>query len=277
MRRQRSPWFRLFRHLTLGAGALLMVLPFVLMISISLKPPGEIFAPEFRLIPDQWHVIQNYREAFAKQPLGRYLFNGLIVTACIFAAQALVALPCAYALAKLRWRGRETTFLFVLLALLVPPQVPAIPLYIGLWKLGLLDSYAALILPSTISVFGIFLMRQFFRTVPDDLISAARLDGLGEFAIVWRIMLPTALPALVAFGLLSLVWNWNEFFWPLLVVQTQTLATPPLGVVYFANAEAGTNYGPLMAAATVITLPLALAFLLAQRWFIDGVTMTSVK
>jgi multiple sugar transport system permease protein len=261
----------------LGAGALLMVLPFVLMISISLKPPGEIFAPEFRLIPDQWHVIQNYREAFAKQPLGRYLFNGLIVTACIFAAQALVALPCAYALAKLRWRGRETTFLFVLLALLVPPQVPAIPLYIGLWKLGLLDSYAALILPSTISVFGIFLMRQFFRTVPDDLISAARLDGLGEFAIVWRIMLPTALPALVAFGLLSLVWNWNEFFWPLLVVQTQTLATPPLGVVYFANAEAGTNYGPLMAAATVITLPLALAFLLAQRWFIDGVTMTSVK
>ena len=254
-----------------------MVLPFVLMISISLKPPGEIFAPEFRLLPDQWHVIQNYREAFAKQPLGRYLVNGLIVTACIFAAQALVALPCAYALAKLRWRGRETTFLFVLLALLVPPQVPAIPLYIGLWKLGLLDSYAALILPSTISVFGIFLMRQFFRTVPDDLISAARLDGLGEFAIVWRIMLPTALPALVAFGLLSLVWNWNEFFWPLLVVQTQTLATPPLGVVFFANAEAGTNYGPLMAAATVITLPLALAFLLAQRWFIDGVTMTSVK
>lgn len=277
MRRPRSPWFRLFRHLALGAGALLMVLPFVLMISISLKPPGEIFAPEFRLLPDQWHVIQNYREAFAKQPLGRYLVNGLIVTACIFAAQALVALPCAYALAKLRWRGRETTFLFVLLALLVPPQVPAIPLYIGLWKLGLLDSYAALILPSTISVFGIFLMRQFFRTVPDDLISAARLDGLGEFAIVWRIMLPTALPALVAFGLLSLVWNWNEFFWPLLVVQTQTLATPPLGVVFFANAEAGTNYGPLMAAATVITLPLALAFLLAQRWFIDGVTMTSVK
>ena len=277
MRRPRSPWFRLFRHLVLGAGALLMVLPFVLMISISLKPPGEIFAPEFRLLPDQWHVIQNYREAFAKQPLGRYLVNGLIVTACIFAAQALVALPCAYALAKLRWRGRETTFLFVLLALLVPPQVPAIPLYIGLWKLGLLDSYAALILPSTISVFGIFLMRQFFRTVPDDLISAARLDGLGEFAIVWRIMLPTALPALVAFGLVSLVWNWNEFFWPLLVVQTQTLATPPLGVVFFANAEAGTNYGPLMAAATVITLPLALAFLLAQRWFIDGVTMTSVK
>jgi multiple sugar transport system permease protein len=114
-------------------------------------------------------------------------------------------------------------------------------------------------------------------TVPDDLINAARLDGLGEFSIAWRIMMPTAMPALVSFGLLSLVWNWNDFFWPLLVVQTETLATPPLGVVYFSNAEAGTNYGPLMAAATVITAPLVIAFLVAQRWFIDGVTMTAVK
>ena len=275
--RQRSIAWPLLRHLLLGSGALLMLLPFALMLSISLKPAGEIFAPEFRWLPEQWHALENYRLAFAKQPLGRFLLNGVIVTACIFAAQALVALPCAYALAKLRWRGRETSFLFVLLGLLVPPQVPAIPLYIGLWKLGLLDSYAALILPSTISVFGIFLMRQFFRTVPDELLHAARLDGLSELAIVWRVMLPTAMPALVAFGLLSLVWNWTDFFWPLLVIQTDTLATPPLGVAFFANAEAGTNYGPLMAAATVITAPLALAFLLAQRWFIDGVTMTAVK
>jgi len=274
---RRSIGFSVFRHLVLGSAALLAVLPFVLMISISLKPPAEVFAPEFRLLPQQWHAWENYAEAFARQPLGRFLANGLLVTLSIFTAQALVALPCAYALAKLRWRGREATFVFVLLALLVPPQVPAIPLYIGLWQLGLLDTYAALILPSTISVFGIFLMRQFFRTVPDDLISAARLDGLGEFAIVWRIMLPTALPALIAFGLLSLVWNWNDFFWPLLVIQTETLATPPLGVVFFNNAEAGTNYGPLMAAATVITAPLVIAFLLAQRWFIDGVTMTAVK
>ena len=275
--RRSSMLFRCLRHVLLASGALLMVAPFVLMVSISLKSPGEIFAPEFRLLPEHWHAVENYRQAFSRQPLGRFLLNGLFVTACIFAAQALFALPCAYALAKLRWRGRETSFLFVLLALLVPPQVPAIPLYIGLWKLGLLDSYAALILPSTISVFGIFLMRQFFQTVPDDLINAARLDGLGEFAIVWRIMLPTALPALVAFGLLSLVWNWNDFFLPLLVIQTDTLATPPLGVVFFSNAEAGTNYGPLMAAATVITAPLVIAFLVAQRWFIDGVTMTAVK
>jgi multiple sugar transport system permease protein len=269
--------FAAFRHLVLMAGAVLMLAPFVIMLSISLKPPGEIYAPDFSLLPKTWYAIENYSYAFAKQPLARYILNGVIVTAAIFFFQALFALPCAYALAKLRWRGRDTAFLFVLAGLLVPPQVPAIPLYILLWKLGILDTYAAIILPSTISVFGIFLMRQFFRTVPDDLIHAARLDGLSELAIVWRIMLPTALPALTAFGILSLVWNWNDFFWPLLVVQSEHLATPPLGVVFFANAEAGTNWGALMAAATAITAPLVIAFLVAQRWFIDGVTMSAVK
>lgn len=269
--------FALFRHAALLAAASLTLGPFVLMVSISLKPPGEIFAPEFSLLPQTWYAWENYSMAFGKQPLLRFILNGFLVTFCIFAAQALFALPCAYALAKLTWRGRNAVFLFVLLGLLVPPQVPAIPLYILLWKLGILNTYAAIILPSTISVFGIFLMRQFFMTVPNSLIHAARLDGVGEFGIVWRIMLPTAMPALVAFGLLSLVWNWNEFFWPLLVVQSEHLATPPLGVVFFANAEAGTNYGPLMAAATAITAPLVIAFLLAQRWFIEGVTMTAVK
>lgn len=265
------------RHVVLMAGAVLMLAPFVLMVSVSLKPPGEIFAPQFSLLPQSWYAFENYSQAFSKQPLARFILNGFIVTGAIFLAQVLFAVPCAYALAKLRWRGREAVFLLVLAGLLVPPQVPAIPLYILLWKLGILNTYAAIILPSTISVFGIFLMRQFFRTVPDDLLHAARLDGLSELAIVWRIMLPTAVPAIVAFGMLSLVWNWNEFFWPLLVIQDERLATPPLGVVFFANAEAGTNYGALMAAATAITAPLVIAFLVAQRWFIDGVTMTAVK
>lgn len=265
------------RHALLIVGAAIMLLPFVIMISLSFKPPGEIFSPQFRLLPEQWYAAQNYTEAFTRVPLARFLMNGFLVTGCIFLAQAVTALPMAYALAKLRWRGRDTAFALVLLALLIPPQVPAIPLYIALWQLDLLNTYAAIILPSTISVFGIFLMRQFFRTVPDDLIAAARMDGLGEFAIVWRIMLPTALPALAAFGCLSLIWNWNEYFWPLIAVQDEALMTPPLGIAFFSNAEAGTNWGPLMAAATVTTAPLAIAFLLASRAFVRGVTMSGVK
>jgi multiple sugar transport system permease protein len=265
------------RHAVLLAGAALMLAPFVIMLAISAKPPGEVFAPSFRLLPDQWFIAENYAAAFTKVPLARFLLNGFFVGFCIFAVQAITALPMAYALAKLRWGGREASFAMVLAALLVPPQVPAIPLYIAFWQASLLDTYAAIILPSTISVFGIFLMRQFFRTVPDDLIAAARLDGMGEFAICWRIMLPTALPALAAFGCLSFIWNWNEFFWPFIAIQSEHLATPPLGIAFFSNAEAGTNWGPLMAAATVVTAPLAVAFLLAQRAFMRGVTMTGIK
>jgi multiple sugar transport system permease protein len=267
----------LLRHAVLLLGAGLMLAPFVVMVAISLKPPGEVFAPVFTLLPHQWHAWENYREAFTRVPLARFLLNGVIVTLSIFAAQALTALPMAYALAKMRWAGRGTAFALVMLALLIPPQVPAIPLYIALWQLDLLDTYAAIILPSCISVFGIFLMRQFFRTVPDDLIAAARMDGMGEFTIVWRIMLPTAYPALAAFACLSFIWNWNEFFWPFIAIQSEHLATPPLGIAFFSNAEAGTNWGPLMAAATIVTLPLALAFLLAQRAFVQGVTMTGIK
>jgi multiple sugar transport system permease protein len=267
----------LIRHTLLILGAGIMLAPFVLMISISLKPPGEVFAPQFTLLPQQWYAIENYTAAFTRVPLARFILNGFLVTFCIFAMQALTALPMAYALAKLRFAGRETCFTLVVLALLIPPQVPAIPLYIAMWQLDLLNTYAGIILPSTISVFGIFMMRQFFRTVPNDLIAAARMDGLGEFAIVWRIMLPTAMPALTAFACLSFIWNWNEFFWPFLVVQDEALMTPPLGIAFFSNAEAGTSFGPLMAAATAVTAPLVLAFLLAQRAFVEGVTMTGIK
>jgi len=267
----------LARHAVLLAGAVLMLAPFVVMVSVSLKPPGEVFAPGFQLLPGTWHAIENYREAFTRVPLARFLLNGVIVTTAILACQLAFALPMAYALAKLRFRGRGMLFALVLLGLLVPPQVPAIPLYIAMWQAGLIDTYAGIILPSTISVFGIFMMRQFFKAVPDDLIHAARLDGLSELAIVWRIMLPTAMPAIAAFAVLSIVWNWNEFFWPLIVVQSEHLATPPLGIVFFDNAEAGTNYGPLMAGATAITLPLVIAFLVASRHFVQGFTMTGVK
>ncbi|MGK7870842.1 carbohydrate ABC transporter permease [Falsiroseomonas sp. E2-1-a20] len=265
------------RHAILLAGAAIMLAPFIVMVAISLKPPGEVFAPVFTLLPERWYAFENYREAFTRVPLARFLLNGFLATFLIFTAQLLTALPMAYALAKLRWRGRETSFALVLLALLIPPQVPAIPLYIAMWQLDLLNTFAAIILPSTVSVFGIFMMRQFFRTVPDDLIAAARMDGLSELAIVWRIMLPTALPAVAAFGCLSFIWNWNEFFWPYIAVQQEHLMTPPLGIAFFSNAEAGTAFGPLMAAATVVTAPLVLAFLLAQRAFVQGVTMTGVK
>jgi multiple sugar transport system permease protein len=267
----------LARHAVLIVTSALVVLPFVWMVSLSLKPPDEVFSSAWRLWPSTFYGVENYRAALSAVPLVRYLVNGVLVCAAIFTLQVLINLPCAYALAKLRFRGRDTLFGAVLVGLLIPPQVLAIPLFVLFYAVGIVDTYAALIVPWTVSVFGIFLMRQFFRTVPDELIHAARLDGLSELAIVWRVMLPVARPALVAFGIFSVVAHWNDLFWPLIVVQSEHIATPPLGALHFVNDEAGSNYGPLMAGTVLITLPLILVFLLAQRRFVDGITMTGMK
>jgi multiple sugar transport system permease protein len=210
-------------------------------------------------------------------PLLHFLLNGVIVTTAIFALQVIVNVPAAYALAKLRFRGRTTLFGAVLVCLLIPYQATALPIYILFYWFGLLNTYAALVLPFTISVFGIFLMRQFFLGVPDDLIDAARIDGMSEYGIVWSVMAPAAIPALVAFGIFSVVAHWNDYFWPLIAVGDHSLYTPPLGIAFLKLNGEGTAYGPLMAAATIVIAPLVLAFLLAQRRFVEGITFTGLK
>jgi len=269
--------FRIFRHLVLMSGALLFLAPFIWMVLTSLKPADEIFAREITLLPHKLALVENYTLALTKVPLLHYLWNGVLVCASILALQIAVALPAAYAFAKLDFRGKTWLWRLVLLALMIPHQATAIPIYIMLHYLGLLNTMSALIVPFTISAFGIFLMRQFFRTVPDDLIHAARLDGMSELELVWRVMLPTAIPALFAFSIFSVVWHWNDYFWPLLVISSPELATPPLGTIFFRNEEAGVNYGPLMAGTVLITAPLVLFFIGAQKRFIEGVTLTGVK
>lgn len=265
------------RHALLLALAAFTLLPFAWMLSTASKPETEVYSDVLHWLPQQFALLDNLRTAFAKAPILRLLLNGLVVTASIFVLQLLVALPAAYALAKLDFRGREWLMAAVLLGLLVPQHAVAVPVFLLLHTLGLLDSYAALIAPWTLSVFGIFLLRQFFKTVPNDLIDAARIDGLSELAIVWRVMLPTAWPAVTALGIFSVVAHWNDYFWPLIVINSPELLTPPLGVAQFRNQEAGTNYGALMAAALVVITPLVAAFLLAQRRFIEGITLTGMK
>ena len=268
---------RVVRHVALISGAVVMLAPFAWMVLTSFKTQGDIFSPTLTILPQRWAAVDNYAAALTRVPLAHFLLNGVVVTASIFLFQLLVNLPAAYALAKLRFRGRTVIVGLVLACLMIPYHTIAIPIYLMLYKVGLLDTYAALILPFIISVFGIFLMRQFFMTVPDDLIDAARIDGIGEFAIVWRVMMPTALPAVTAFGIFSVVAHWNDYFWPLIAVGTQALYTPPLGIVFFRLNDQGTEYGPLMAAATIVIAPLVLAFLVAQRRFIEGITFTGMK
>jgi multiple sugar transport system permease protein len=276
-------WQRVFRPAALGRHAVLVLtgalvlIPFVWMVSLSLKPPAEIFSGSFSLFPQQWYAIENYVTALTTAHLPRFLLNGVIVCASILVLQILICAPAAYALAKLEFPGRDLLFGLVLVGLLLPHQVLALPLFILCYELGILNSYAALILPFIVSPFGIFLFRQFFKSIPDDIIHAARLDGLSELAIVWRIMLPMALPAVVAFSIFSVVAHWNDLFWPSIVIKSQALMPPSLGVTAFRSTEAASDYGPLMAGAVLVVLPLLVAFALAQRWFIEGLTSSSLK
>ena len=297
--KQRTKWgTEAGKHIVLIVGTLVVILPFYLMLSFSFKSPSEIqsisggFFGTQEMMTDHrclkagrsevectmLPIVYNYRAAFEEAPLLRYLLNGVIVTLSIFAIQVLIALPCAYALAKLKFWGRDVVFGLVIFCLLIPVHAIALPLYLMLAKFGLTNTFAALVIPWTISVFGIFLMRQFFKTVPDDLINAARMDGMSEFSIVWKVMLPTAIPALLAFAIFSVVAHWNDYYWPRVVITgDQDLMTPPLGLRMFKSDMDGNEYGPMMAAATVIVAPLVVAFLLAQRRFIEGITLTGMK
>ncbi|MBP2236159.1 multiple sugar transport system permease protein [Sinorhizobium kostiense] len=272
-----APPSAILRHAVLLITGALILIPFVWMVSLSIKPPGEIFRASFSFWPAQFYGVENYNKALTSSPLPRYMLNGLFVCATILSLQVAVCAPAAYALAKLNFPGRNLLFALVLIALLLPHEVLALPLFILGYKVGILNTYAALIFPYVVSPFGIFLFRQFFKTIPDDVVHAAKLDGFSELAIVWRIMVPMALPAIIAFGIFSVVSHWNSLFWPLIAVRDQDLMPPPLGIMAFKNEEAGNDYGPLMAATTVVVLPLIIAFLLAQRWFVEGLTSGATK
>ncbi|MGI2031657.1 carbohydrate ABC transporter permease [Rhizobium panacihumi] len=268
---------RAVRLTLLSLGALIFLAPYIFMISTAGKGQSEIFTSSLSLIPTQFFYLENFAKAFGRVSMGQLLWNGVIVCGLIFVIQVIIAIPCAYAMAKLKFGAARLLMALVMLGLLVPIHATSLPLYVAFDSAALLNSYTALVAPFSISVFAIFLFLQFFRAMPDDLIHAARLDGMSELGIVMRVIVPNAWPAITAFAIFSVVAHWNDLYWPLIVVSNQAYATPPLGLLFFRAAEAGDDYGALMAATLIITLPLVAAFLLAQKRFVEGITMTGLK
>lgn len=262
--------------LLLILGAAIVLLPFFWLLSVSLKPADEIFTPHIDLLPSriEW---SNYVRAFTEVPLARFLLNGVIVCGGILVLQILFTVPCAYALGQRRFRGRNMVFGMVLAGLLVPFHVTAIPIFLALAEVKLLNTYTALIAPFAASVFGMFLFRQFFARLPSEIFDAARVDGLSQMAIVWRIAFPMALPAATAFAIFSITAHWNDLFWPLIATSDPAIATPPRGILYFRDQEAGDDVGPLMAAAAVVTAPLVIGFLLAQGAFTRSIATGGLR
>jgi len=265
------------RHLVLGFAALLVLLPLLWAVRISFLPAEDVFSPQFHFLPSRWIGFENYLRALTASPLARYLANGAIVCLAIIVCQLAVAIPCAYVLAKSQATGLGIVWAAVAVGLVVPPAALALPLFVMVAEVGLIDTYAALILPWTISPLGIFLLRQAFRRVPDEMIEAARLDGLGEAEILVRILIPMIAPAIGALIMISLIAHWNDLLWPSVVVTSGAKATPPFGVMLFQVQEIGSDYGPLLAGAIMIAAPLLLVFILTQRRFLDALTWTGSK
>ncbi len=262
-------------HLLLITLALTMLFPFFWTVSASLKGNDAVLATPPQLLPTslQW---DNYAAVARTIPLGRFFVNSLIVAVATTALQLLTCSMAAYAFARVRFRFRAPLFLVYLATLMVPAQVTLTPLFILMRLFGLTDTYAGLILPGVTSAFGVFLLRQFFMTIPRELEEAAFLDGASHWTVYARIILPLARSGLAALTIFSFMGSWNSFLWPLLVTSDQNLMTLPLGLSTL-QGQYSTAWNQLMAGTVLSIIPIIIVYILAQRHFVEGLALSGIK
>ena len=272
--RRRTNWGKLALHLGLILGSSLMLLPFLWMVSTSLKLPREIFTFPPTWIPSEF-AWSNYTKALTAMPFGRFYLNSFVVAIAVTLLTILTSALAAFAFARLRFRGRDTLFLIYLATLMIPFTVLLIPNFILIRQFNWYDSYQALILPPAFSAFATFLLRQYFRGVPQELDDAARMDGASSFRIWWQIIMPNSAPVIAALAIFVFLGNWNEFLWPLVVTNSPEMRTIPVGLSAF-QGQFNVRWELLMAAAVVAMLPIIVVYLFAQQWFIKGITITGM-
>jgi multiple sugar transport system permease protein len=258
------------------AGAVAMVVPFIWMVSTSLSRSANIAMPR---IPRLWPAdpsLFNYLVASTNLPIGRYYLNSIFVAGTTTIGYLFFSSLTGYAFAKGRFYGRTVLFIILLATMMIPFEVRMIPLYFLMRDLHLDNTLAALILPFITGPFGIFLMRQYIVTIPDDLVDAARVDGANEFTIYWRIVIPLCGPVLAALAILTALWRWNDVLWPLLIITDRNLYTVTLGLA-IAGRTQGIFTGVALASAALAILPIIVWYLLLQRYIIRGITLTGLK
>lgn len=266
---------RTLLYIVLVASSLAMLVPFYWMVVTSLKLEQFVYSTPPQWWPDPL-TLTHYGEVFTRIHFERYFFNSLIVAVTITLGHAFLDTLAGYAFSKLRFPGRDTIFFVLLLGLMVPFQVNIIPLYRIMAGLKWIDTYAALIVPSLTSIFGVFLMRQYMRSIPDELLDAARIDGCGEFGVFWRIALPLALPGLATLIIFTFMDAWNSFLWPRLVTNSEAMFTLPVGLAQL-QLKNTSNWTQIMAGTTLTALPMIIVFLLMQKQFVAGITAGAVK
>jgi multiple sugar transport system permease protein len=278
MRKQRTPLrltLTIISWVLISLVALFVVFPFVWMVLTSFKTEKDVFALPAQLWPAHWS-FDAYSKIWQELPFARLFLNSVIFAGGVTVISVVLDSFAAYALARLDFPGKNIAFYLVLATLMVPYQITLIPLFQELFDFHWLDSYQGLIVPRATSAFGIFLLRQFFVSIPRDLDQAARIDGASEFRIYAQIMMPPAKPAIATLAVFQFMNNWNDFLWPLVVTSSTNMRTLPAGLTLFGGQYV-VDYAVLMAGATISLLPLGVAFFFAQRYFVQGIATTGIK
>ena len=254
-------------------GGLLMITPIIFMLSTSLKDASQVY--DLRLIPAE-PTLKNYVEVLADGRFLHWFFNSLIIATSVCVSNVFFDSMVGYTLAKFRFRGRYLVFIAILSTLMIPTEMLVIPWYLMARNFHWLDSYWGIMFPGMMTAFGTFLMKQFFETVPDDFLEAARIDGLNEFAIWWKVAVPLVTPAISALAIFTFLGNWTAFIWPLIVTTNKNLYTLPVGLSSFA-VEASIQWEKIMTGASLATIPTLIVFLTLQRFIVRGVVLAGLK
>jgi ABC-type glycerol-3-phosphate transport system permease component len=267
---------RVLAHLVLLAGSLTMVLPFLWMVSTAVKGDQALLAYPPQFIPDPV-LWRTFVEVFQVQPFALYLGNSFLYAVLATLGQLATCSMAAYAFARLRFAGRDVLFTLLVASLMIPYQVTMIPVFIVMKYLGWIDSFAPLIVPNWAGgAFGTFLLRQFFLTIPSELMDAAKIDGSNYYGILWRIYLPLAGPALATLGVFTFMWAWNDLLGPLIYLNSPDHYTVSIGLAFFQSRRY-TIWGQMMAGAVISLLPIVVLFLVAQKYFVQGIATTGLR
>ncbi|WP_245600062.1 carbohydrate ABC transporter permease [Paenibacillus harenae] len=267
---------KVFVSILMGLFALVMIIPFLWMISTSFKVNGEVFDYPIQWIPTQWN-LDNYKKVWTgANPFYIYYFNSLKITVLTVAGNLFTSAMAGFAFARLQFKGRNFLFLLYLSTMMIPSQVLLVPRFILFDTMKLINTHYSLILPGMFTVFGTFLMRQFFSTLPGELLEAAKVDGAGYWRTFWQICLPLTKPALMTLLILTFTWHWNDYEQPLIFLRDKALYTIPLGLTSYVE-EFGTDYVLSMAASVSALIPLLIVVVICQKWFVEGITSSGLK
>lgn len=261
--------------LLLSLGAISFLLPFLFMVGTAFKGPRELYSLNF--VPTA-PTVENFQAVFTQIPIGRALLNSVFSYGLITVSVLLFSSIVGYALSRLHFFGREFIFNVILLTMMIPGQLVLIPLYLLIVRFGWTDSYQALVVPGMVSAFGIFMFRQSFRTIPQDLIDAARIDGASELRILFTIIWPLSTPALITVGIFTFMGGWNDFLWPAIVIREQSLMTlTQMVTLYAIGGRAGGQFGAVMASSLIGVLPMIVVYLVFQKYYLQGIVSTGIK